>query len=92
MLRKYYRTNLFVLLIYSLQRIGSSLKVMIQTFDLWNKNIEAMHTPHFSYKSHMSYLALDVLTDTIYFPKFFIENIRLDYGMVKCSSLIKWVM
>lgn len=54
--------------------------------------MEAMHIPHFSYKIHMSYLASDVLTDTIYFPKFFIENIGLDYGMVKCLSLIKWVM
>lgn len=34
--------------------------------------------PYFSYKIHV--LASEVLTDTVYFPKLFIETIRMDYG------------
>lgn len=44
---------------------------------------------HFSYKIHV--LASEVLTDAIYFPGHYIQNIRINYGRAKCLSSIKQV-
>lgn len=51
--------------------------------------MEAIHMPHFSYKIHV--LASEVLTDTIYFPRHYIQNIRINYGRATCFSSIKQV-